>query len=179
MQRKNIIYIAILIGVYVFSIIFIFVPIINIMVVTQTDPILFILIVTLFIPLVTLGFLYVLLDTYKKMSKTSRDEQIDEVIFDKSKKPTEREMMEDWDFENKKRMILSAVHNISKRVESTIVYFEEIAGAIGIEEGEVEDITIILIAEGLIQGDVYFDEEDKGCVKLKTREFKVKYDNEK
>ena len=149
------------------------------MIASQIHPIIFIIVTTLILPLISLGMIYLLLDYYRRVSKTSRKEEIDKVILDKKKKPSEKEMMEDWDFENKKRIVLSAIRQVSKRVDTTIVYFKEVSEATSIEEGEVEDIVVILLAEGHLDGDVYFDEEDKGCVKLKTREYKVKYKKDK
>ena len=179
MEKKDFVYIAIIIGGYIFCVIFIFIPVINLMISSQIHPAIFILTVTLILPLISLGMLYLLLDYYKRISKTSRKEKIDEVILDKSKEPTDREMMEDWDFENKKRIVLSAIRQVSKRIDTSIIYFEEVSETTSIEEGEIEDIVAILLAEGHIDGDIYFDEEDKGCIKLKTREYKVKFEKNK
>ncbi|MHA1895554.1 MAG: hypothetical protein ACTSX4_13730 [Candidatus Helarchaeota archaeon] len=145
------------------------------MMATNFNPIFFILMVLVLIPITSLGMIYLLLDYYKRISKTSEKSKIDEVIFEKPDKPTEREILDDWEFENRKRLIRSTLNKISKEKETTIVYFEEISELTNYDEIEVENIVVLLLAEGLLEGDVYFDEEDKGCIKLKNREFKVTY----
>ena len=102
-----------------------------------------------------------------------------EVLSVEKKQPTEREVLEDWDFENKKRIVNRAIKQISEQKDVTIIYFEEISKVTTIEEGEVEDLVVLSLADGLLEGDVYFDEEDKGCVKIKSRKYRVKYEEDK
>ncbi|MHA1796945.1 MAG: hypothetical protein ACTSVY_00745, partial [Candidatus Helarchaeota archaeon] len=91
------------------------------MMATNFNPIFFILMVLVLIPITSLGMIYLLLDYYKRISKTSEKSKIDEVIFEKPDKPTEREILDDWEFENRKRLIRSTLNKISKEKETTIV----------------------------------------------------------
>ena len=176
MDRRNLMYlIALIIGI-IASILFIFVPIINIMMQFNTHPIWFILVVCVIIPLVSVGLIYLLLDLVRTITRESREEELKEVVGGSGVSKTEREVLADLEFENKKTIIYGALKQISELKETTIIYFEEIADGTGYDEGEIEDFVVLLIADGVMDGDVYFDEDDKGCVKLKSPQFKVKYD---
>jgi len=174
-DRRNLMYVVILIVGFIASIFFIFIPIVNIMIQFNTEPIWFIIIVCLIMPIISVGLIYVLLDLIRTISKESREEELEKVISGKGPSKTDREVMAELEFENKKTIIYGALKQISELKETSIIYFEEIADGTGYEEAGVEDFVVLLLADGVVDGDVYFDENDKGCIKLKTRHFKVKY----
>jgi len=177
MDKRNLIYLITLIVGIIASIFFIFIPIVNIMIQFNTEPIWFIIIVCLVMPIISVGLIYLLLDLIRTITKESREEELEKVISDKGASRTEREVMSELEFENKKRIIYGALKQISELKETSIIYFEEISEGTGYEESEVEDFVVLMLADGVLDGDVYFDENDKGCIKLKTRHFKVKYKN--
>ena len=175
MDRKNLMYFITLIVGFIAAILFVFVPIVNIMIQFNTEPIWFILIVCVVMPIISVGLIYLLLDLVRTVTRESREEELEKVISDSGSSKTEREVMADLEFENKKTIIYGALKTISELKETTIVYFEEIAEGTGYEEAEVEDYVLLLLADGVMNGDVYFDENEKGCIKLKSPQFKVKY----
>jgi len=177
MNRTNLIYLITLIIGFIAAIFFIFIPIVNILIQFNTHPIWFIIVVCGIIPFASVALIYLILDFIRTIQKESRDEEMKKVVGNNEKKVTEREILKDLEFENKKTIIFGTLKQLSELKETSIIYFEEISESTTYPENEVEDFVILLLADGIIQGDVYFDQNDKGCIKLKSRQFKVKYND--
>lgn len=173
--KRDLVYIIVLVAVVIISIFLFFLPVVHMMYffdVPNQYPFVFILFTLVAIPGFSLLFFWLILREVTAMMRTQSKEDMEKTILIEQ---TPEDLEIDEEIENKKRIIAAAIKELSRKASR--IMFSEVAKLINLDEGEVEDLVVLLMADNVVEGDLRYTEDDHMYLQL-PKPFKVTYEKD-
>ncbi|MHA1146291.1 MAG: hypothetical protein ACTSRW_16265 [Candidatus Helarchaeota archaeon] len=152
--KKDLLFTSILIIIMVLTIILFFVPVLHMMMFFNVHPIIFIAVSLVLIPGISIIFLYFIFHEMNAILKERSKGEMDRII------EIERMSFDDEideELETKKRIISAAIRKIA--MGKNKIFASEIAEIIDMDEGEVEDLIVLLVADETFIADVGYKDD--------------------